>query len=121
MLDLVFIGLLKVITKRPRPKLNKTHDMALGTNTGPDKYSFPSGHSSRAILMANLITSLVLSDAYSNYFNGYSKAIFVIFINLFSYMTCLSRLLLVRHHFTDVLAGILVGYFTYFICFIFLF
>jgi membrane-associated phospholipid phosphatase len=115
---LVFIGLLKVITRRPRPKLNKTHDMALGTNTGPDKYSFPSGHSSRAILMANLITSLVLSDVYSKYFNEYTKIIFVIFFNLFSYMTCLSRLFLVRHHFTDVLAGILVGYFTYFICYI---
>ena len=101
--DLAVIGIVKAIFKRKRPILNK-NDM-IGT-VGPDKYSFPSGHSSRAILMSNLV-------AYLYSFNRCSYIYLSLFI--WSYFTCLSRLLLARHHFSDVTAGIILGYLMYFI------
>ena len=109
------IGLVKVIVRRPRPRQNLTKEMALGTNSGPDKFSFPSGHSSRAILCANLLTHLAISETFSIYFlnNRLFLALLVLFLNVFAYMTCLSRLLLNRHFFSDVVAGLLIGHFLF--------
>lgn len=65
---------------------------------GPDKYSFPSGHSSRAVLVAII---LILSDSVPIYF----------YPPLFAWVTAvsLSRVLLERHYILDVLAGIGLG------------
>jgi membrane-associated phospholipid phosphatase len=94
--------LVKVVFKRKRPVLNRDDMIATG---GVDKYSFPSGHSSRAILMSNLVAALYSFEAFAfSYF----------LIILWSYLTCMSRVMLARHHFFDVVAGILLGYAMYF-------
>jgi membrane-associated phospholipid phosphatase len=108
-IDLIIVGLLKLITKRQRPHLNETNDMVYGTNYGPDKYSFPSGHSSRSILIANLLTYLYFIQSKS------LSLFYVVLLHLWSYMTCLSRLLLVRHFLSDVIIGILIGYLTFYL------
>lgn len=104
---MICVGLLKQIFKRPRPKVNKTTDMAVGTNYGVDKFSFPSGHSSRAILMSALLPHLFATEL---------SSILVLFSLYFvSYMTCVSRFVLTRHYLTDVMAGVLLGHLNYFI------
>jgi membrane-associated phospholipid phosphatase len=71
---------------------------------GPDKYSFPSGHASRAIMTTMLLINFInLSFIYS------------FSLIVWSYFTCLSRLLLARHHVFDVFIGIILGYSFYFL------
>jgi membrane-associated phospholipid phosphatase len=112
MIDLVIVGLLKVIFRRSRPHLNTQSDMVYGTNSGPDKFSFPSGHSSRAILIANLVYFIIAQHVKNSSIISFLT---FLLLNLCSYCTCLSRLLLLRHHLSDVLVGIFVGYFIYFL------
>lgn len=91
--------------------------MVAMTNSGVDKYSFPSGHSSRAIMTTNLLMFL-LENIISDNLNFISIAIL---LNILSYTTCLSRLLLLRHFFSDILGGIIVGYVIYlFVIFLFI-
>lgn len=71
---------------------------------GPDKFSFPSGHSSRAILMSNLVVALYSYE---------TKDVSYFLIILWAYLTCVSRILLARHHFLDVAVGMINGYFIY--------
>ena len=71
---------------------------------GPDKYSFPSGHSSRAI-MATMLLIKYLDLKFLDSF----------ILILWSYSTCMSRLLLARHHVFDVFIGILLGYSFYYL------
>ena len=115
--DIVIIGSLKLLVRRPRPRQNLTKEMALGTNSGPDKYSFPSGHSSRAILCSNLLTQLIISQELFS--NRMTQIGCVLFLNMFAYVTCLSRLLLNRHFFMDVVAGILTGHMLFLGLFVF--
>lgn len=105
-IDIVFIGLTKAMFRRTRPRYNRQHEMAMGTNTGADKYSFPSGHSSRAIFVSCLLTLFLATMNRSIYF----KLIGGFILNLISYITCISRLLLVRHYLSDVIVGIIYGY-----------
>jgi membrane-associated phospholipid phosphatase len=67
---------------------------------GPDKYSFPSGHSSRACFIA--IFFILLYPLH-----------FIVYMPLMAWSTsvCLSRLLLRRHHLLDVTGGVLLGVF----------
>ncbi|RNA04808.1 Presqualene diphosphate phosphatase, partial [Brachionus plicatilis] len=100
-IDLITVGLLKYFTRRQRPSLNSEKEMVIGTNIGPDKFSFPSGHSSRAVLI-----SCLLIDIIRQYFSTqklYSIASIAFFVFL-AIGTCLSRILLLRHYLSDVLA-----------------
>lgn len=65
---------------------------------GPDKYSFPSGHASRAVLIAFTLTYI---DPVSIFF----------YPPLIAWVTsiCVSRVLLERHYILDVLAGAGIG------------
>lgn len=93
LLDIVIIAVLKALVRRRRPKPT-TGMMAIGS----DKFSFPSGHASRAMLMA--------------YFFAYLDPISVFLIPpLFAWVgaICLSRVLAQRHYILDVVSGILVG------------
>lgn len=67
---------------------------------GPDKFSFPSGHASRAVFVAYFFINL------------YPISMFC-FPPLLAWATsiCFSRVLLNRHHIFDVLAGVLLGLF----------
>lgn len=95
LLDIIFVALLKAITRRRRPA---TNDDAF--SIGPDKYSFPSGHASRS--------------AFIVYFFFHLWPISLIYtppLLAWSFSVCMSRLLMRRHHILDVLVGVLLGIF----------
>ena len=64
-----------------------------------DKFSFPSGHATRAVALA-LFFGLLLPPL--NFF-------VMLPITAWSFAVCLSRVLLGRHHLLDVAAGIAIG------------
>ena len=87
------IAVLKAIIRRRRPAKN---DDPL--SMGPDKYSFPSGHASRAAMIVYFLLNL------------WPVSIFCILPLLaWSISVCLSRLLMRRHHLLDIVAGVLLG------------
>lgn len=94
LLDLVLIAVIKAITRRRRP-------ISIDSFTiGPDKYSFPSGHASRAVLVV--------------YFFFYVWPVSLIYappLLAWCFSVCISRLLLRRHHILDILVGIFLGIF----------
>jgi len=64
----------------------------------PDKYSFPSGHTAAAILMANILSLIFPASAYL--FFGWATAVGV------------SRIYLGVHYPSDIAAGAMLGYVT---------
>jgi len=96
-LDIGICASVKAIARRRRPTGNK-EDMPFETS-GPDKFSFPSGHCTRATMVAVI---LVLQ---------FSLGIpLIIFLMSWSLSVSISRVLLQRHYFLDVVAGIVIGY-----------
>jgi membrane-associated phospholipid phosphatase len=83
MFDIAIVGTTKGLTHRSRPVVN--HDDVL--SFGPDKYSFPSGHTS--------------------FFKHIPAPIIVIWLS----SVVASRILLGRHYISDVIAGVLFGIF----------
>lgn len=96
-IDVIIIAVTKAYTRRRRPVAN-TDDMF--GQIGPDKFSFPSGHASRAVFVAYFFINL------------YPLTVFA-YPPLLAWATavCISRILLSRHHLLDVTAGILLGIF----------
>uniref|UniRef100_A0A8D9B9Q0 Inactive phospholipid phosphatase 7 n=1 Tax=Cacopsylla melanoneura TaxID=428564 RepID=A0A8D9B9Q0_9HEMI len=96
LLDILLVALLKAYTRRARPPSNKP-DM-IGS-VGPDKFSFPSGHVSRAVYIAFFFLYL------HPFVNFFLRA------PLLSWVTSLaaSRILLRRHYILDVLGGFVLG------------
>jgi len=92
-LDIIAVALIKAATRRRRPAVD---DNPL--SFGPDKFSFPSGHASRSILLFCFFT--MLSPV---------PSIFYPPILAWTVSICVSRLLLYRHHILDVLAGMTLG------------
>lgn len=96
-LDIVFIAILKAYFRRKRPVANT--DDALG-QIGPDVFSFPSGHVSRAVFVFYVFTKI--------------RPIYSLFtLPLFAWVAsiCLSRVLMHRHYLLDILGGIILGLF----------
>ncbi|KAI5729873.1 hypothetical protein M8J76_007462 [Diaphorina citri] len=95
-LDLVLVALLKAYTRRNRPATNQADMFG---SVGPDKFSFPSGHVSRAV--------------YITFFFLYLHPVVNFFLRapLLSWCTslALSRVLLRRHFILDVLGGFVLG------------
>ena len=117
---MAIIGLMKFIFKRNRPKL--LENSLTCKEIGPDRYSFPSGHASRAVLMTNLIAALFLTtdNRAISFFslNAYPTSqcvLMSLLLHLWSLCTCISRILITKHYLTDVLTGIVVGYLTYYL------
>lgn len=93
LLDIVIVALVKAITRRRRPAFN---DDVFAM--GPDKFSFPSGHASRAMFVVYF------------FFNLWPiNWIFRLPMLAWMVCVCLSRILLERHYLLDVLAGVLLG------------
>ncbi|XP_018324184.1 phospholipid phosphatase 6 [Agrilus planipennis] len=94
-IDIVLIAVIKAYTRRRRPPANKNDSFA---EMGPDKFSFPSGHASRAAYVAYFFCNL------------YPLPI-IFWLPVLSWATSvsLSRVLLNRHHVLDVIVGVLLG------------
>lgn len=124
LVDLVFIGVLKGIIRRPRPIYNKGMYLVLSV----DHYSFPSGHSSRALMIAALFwlnVSMVkglwasggtfLENILPNVgfgIEGFFPAFEIclaVALSSWALATAISRVLLGRHYVFDVLVGSLLG------------
>ncbi|UJR10649.1 hypothetical protein I4U23_014844 [Adineta vaga] len=96
MFDIAIIGTAKGLTRRSRPIVN--HDDVL--SIGPDKFSFPSGHTSRAVF-------LLFYFIQTSFFKRIPSPIIVIWLSL----VVVSRVILGRHYVSDVIAGIFFGIF----------
>lgn len=94
-IDILCVAFVKAYTRRKRPQSNK--DDALG-QLGPDVFSFPSGHASRAVYVAYFFTNLYTLPVF-----------FVPLVLIWATSICISRVLLNRHHLLDVAGGVILG------------
>lgn len=104
--DLILIGFLKSLFKRARPEYNRGMYLVLSA----DKWSFPSGHSSRACFIGSFLW-LCLEDIWveiSGYV-GVGVEVVVMVVVMWSITTSTSRVLLGRHFALDVMAGACLG------------
>lgn len=93
----MFVAVIKAATRRRRPAENAEGGMMM---LGPDKFSFPSGHASRAVFLACFFIHLwPVSMVFYGPLVAWATAV------------CISRVLLRRHHVLDVGAGVLLGLF----------
>ena len=115
-LDIVIVAVLKAFTRRRRPAydvddqvfvvkicmnektISQYHPIKVATIKMVDKFSFPSGHATRATMLALLFTFL-------------SPLPFLLWIPCIAWAgaVAVSRVLLGRHHILDVLAGVVIG------------
>jgi len=98
LLDIIIVGIIKNLTKRERPGKNTVQ----GLDWGPDRYSFPSGHASRAVFVA-----IFLIDQFR--ISGFYR----IFICANVFWFVLTRVWMGRHHLFDVIAGSFNGFIVY--------
>ncbi|KAF7660751.1 hypothetical protein LDENG_00276290 [Lucifuga dentata] len=99
LLDLVLVGIVKAVVRRRRPAHNR---MDMFATYSVDRYSFPSGHATRAAMCGRfLLAHLVLA------------APLRVLVLLWAGMVGLSRVLLGRHNVTDVVFGFWMGYCQY--------
>lgn len=94
-LDVVLVAPIKVAFKRPRPAVNGGKGILFSVSS-VDNYAFPSGHASRAVAVAVFLIPW-LSRASSLLVMGWAGCV------------CWTRILLGRHHPSDVAAGVLAG------------
>ncbi|KAK2863916.1 hypothetical protein Q7C36_003070 [Tachysurus vachellii] len=98
-LDLVLVTIVKALVRRRRPAHNR---MDMFATFSVDRYSFPSGHATRAAMCARfLLAHLVLA------------APLRVLVMLWAVFVGLSRVLLGRHNVTDVAFGFFMGYCQY--------
>jgi len=89
------VAFIKAATRRRRPASNEKDMFA---TVSVDKFSFPSGHATRAVYIAHFF-----SHTYP--LNEFVQVPLV----LWGGAVCVSRVLLRRHHLLDVAAGVVVG------------
>ncbi|XP_037492299.1 probable lipid phosphate phosphatase beta isoform X2 [Jatropha curcas] len=132
LLDLAFVGLIKIIFRRARPPYNPNMTAAVSA----DNFSFPSGHASRVFFVAALVSlsadaiekALMEFRASGGYVDQWIAGddntkvvgIVVLVVRVWAAMTAFSRVLLGRHFFLDVLAGACLGVFEGLVAFQFL-
>ncbi|KAG6523204.1 probable lipid phosphate phosphatase beta isoform X1 [Zingiber officinale] len=120
LLDLLLVGLIKHLVRRPRPVYNK----GMGLTFAVDHWSFPSGHSSRVFFIS---TFLRLSSSslrrvlpldgpitparrwIEQYYGGDLVELLAWIVSIWSAATSASRVLLGRHFILDVIAGACLG------------
>ncbi|KAM7542211.1 hypothetical protein Aperf_G00000015195 [Anoplocephala perfoliata] len=102
-LDVLIVGCIKFIIRKPRPEANYAADMLLTVSI--DDWSFPSGHSSRAGMLQWLLPWLFN-------FSWVSR----LMIGMWAISVCASRLAMRRHHLGDILFGYALGFCLY--CFV---
>ncbi|MCD9643015.1 hypothetical protein HAX54_030113 [Datura stramonium] len=106
-LDLIVIGPLKHLIRRPRPVYNKNMFLSFSV----DHWSFPSGHSSRVSMITTLF--YLYFDFIGELLIQLKYDLFVDYLMLivigWAATTSCSRVLLGRHFVFDVIAGVLLG------------
>ena len=95
-LDIVVVGIIKAFTRRRRPAYNVDDQFA--TVKMVDKFSFPSGHATRAVMVGTVLC--VVQPVH---------VVLRLAVLVWSVSVSVSRVLLGRHHVLDVLAGALIG------------
>uniref|UniRef100_A0A8P0S7Z5 Polyisoprenoid diphosphate/phosphate phosphohydrolase PLPP6 n=2 Tax=Canis lupus familiaris TaxID=9615 RepID=A0A8P0S7Z5_CANLF len=99
LLDLLLVALIKGLVRRRRPAHNQ---MDMFVTLSVDKYSFPSGHATRAALVSRFILNhLVLAIPLR------------VLVVLWAFIVGFSRVMLGRHNVTDVAFGFFLGYAQY--------
>ncbi|XP_068692084.1 polyisoprenoid diphosphate/phosphate phosphohydrolase PLPP6-like [Montipora foliosa] len=93
-MDLAIVSCLKAVVRRERP-VNNVKDMFATVSV--DHYSFPSGHSSRSAMVAGLFAVFLAAKVWS------------LFIGCWAVCVSASRVILGRHHLSDVLCGVVIG------------
>ncbi|PSC70048.1 choline-phosphate cytidylyltransferase 2 [Micractinium conductrix] len=96
-LDLALVGAAKGLVRRPRPVYNHRGDFV--AIVAVDRFSFPSGHSSRVSFVA-LLAAVLLAHTRPWLCAGMAG---------WALATALSRAAMGRHYLSDVLAGLLLG------------
>eukprot|EP00731_Ephydatia_muelleri_P023985 Em0016g256a len=89
--DIAFVAPLKLLFKRPRPAMN-IGEIPFSVSS-VDNYAFPSGHASRCVALA----------AYFCYMPPFLLRTHLWY--LWAIAMSLSRVLIGRHHFSDIVAG----------------
>ncbi|KJE95843.1 hypothetical protein CAOG_06247 [Capsaspora owczarzaki ATCC 30864] len=128
-LDLVVVGLVKAIVRRPRPSYN-VDDMFATVSV--DRFSFPSGHTTRVAMLAAFVfflanvglesqtvmeaanTATAPTSSSSNLLPAFVLSIIEmvnisLFVIVWAVVVAISRVMLGRHHVGDVAAGIVIG------------
>ena len=98
-IDVLVVMIIKLAFRRPRPRHNRM-DM-LGTVTAIDGFSFPSGHATRTAM----VVCFMLSQ--------FSPWPWTVAILLWAVAVPISRVMLGRHYFMDVIIGVLIGLLQY--------
>lgn len=96
--DLIIVGIIKIIFRRRRPKYNEESDQYYDAPIA-DKYSFPSGHTSRASMLTVL------------YFIAFRPVNlgFSMFMMMFPIFLGISRVMMGRHYVSDIIGGFILG------------
>lgn len=90
------VAIIKAFIRRRRPVGNKNDQWV---TFGPDNYSFPSGHVSRAFFIVFFFSKLYPLNEF-----------IVVVICIWAIAVSFSRILLRRHYLLDVIAGSILGY-----------
>ncbi|DBA77739.1 TPA: hypothetical protein ACH3X2_008431 [Trebouxia sp. C0005] len=98
--DLILVGSLKSLIRRPRPIYNSSGDFILVVSV--DRFSFPSGHASRAFYVAAFACV---------YFFHWSYLVCIL-ATVWGVVTALSRAAMGRHYVGDICAGMPLGILT---------
>ncbi|KAI1723376.1 PAP2 superfamily domain-containing protein [Ditylenchus destructor] len=98
LLDLGLVGLIKISVRRNRPPYNR--DDQIYEAPVADKYSFPSGHSSRAAMLT--VFAITLCE-------NVSLLYLIPFAIVFPIVLGTSRIIMGRHYVSDVIAGLTLG------------
>ena len=93
--DVILIAPVKLYFQRPRPTIN--HGKIPLSVSSVDKYAFPSGHTSRCVALAAYFYCMAPFNIKTQVWGVWALSV------------SLSRILIGRHHISDVLAGILAG------------
>uniref|UniRef100_A0A1I8ECR6 AcidPPc domain-containing protein n=1 Tax=Wuchereria bancrofti TaxID=6293 RepID=A0A1I8ECR6_WUCBA len=118
--DLVVVGIIKGIARRSRPPFDIKDQLYEAPLV--DKFSFPSGHSSRGAMLSakflhchfgNFCTRLANEALFSRFSLTFFCSLpqfITLFVKLFPFVLGASRIFIGRHYVSDVMIGLLLGY-----------
>jgi len=101
-LDIMVVAFVKAVTRRARPAGARIEDMFM--TRGVDKFSFPSGHATRAVYVTLFFTNWAFPEM---------SIIFKVALYVWALAVCVSRVLLRRHFILDVVSGSVIGNFEF--------